>query len=97
VPITLASVDDAVRYLGPKTLAALQAPEFDVCGPKPSNSYGGTVTRDVPILISDGHGSFFLRFEAKCSSRTPSAKAPSAAVPNVLVVRINLHFLQMML
>jgi L-asparagine oxygenase len=84
IPITFAALDEVLNRLGPSDIEMLSRPEFEVHSPE---SFLAQVVRtSVPILIPDGAGGYFSRFnKTKCFGRTPAARAALDSFADVLL------------
>jgi len=72
VPMVFVPIDDVVEGLGKREVETLCGPSFDVCSP--ASFSPKTISRGVPILIRDGEGGYFTRFnQTACKGRTLSA------------------------
>lgn len=74
IPLTVASLDEIVERMDRQEIAALARDEFDVHSPA---SFGSPlVTSGVAILLPDGGGGYFSRFnQNKCFGRTSAARS----------------------
>jgi len=83
VPLSIAAVDEVVKRLATRDVEALCRPEFDVKSPA---SFGGPqVAHGLPILISDGRGGWFSRFDClNCAGTTAAASNALDALSELL-------------
>lgn len=83
VPMTVTFLTDLLKHLGEDTIATLMRPEFDVVS---ADSFDlPKVTRKVALLIPNGRGGFFSRYnQVKCFGLNPAAQQALKAVGEAL-------------
>lgn len=92
IPITLVRLVDVLAMLDPTTIDALLQPEF-VVG-TPDSFRDRTEARSVPILVRDGIGGFYSRYnQALCRGTTTAACVALKAVAHTLADRRLVHHL----
>jgi L-asparagine oxygenase len=83
IPMTFVSLDEALNRLSQSDIEALSQPIFSIYSPDSFHEH--RLTTHVPILVPDGGGGYWSRYnQEKCLGNTPAAQRSLRALSSVL-------------